>query len=207
MYWLYDENSRKIIRLLDTNYSTSVVYVHKKSYQDFRYYLERTQTEYSFEAGLLWLEKYKEIWKHSKYKANRLAIYQLNDMFNTGTISAQHIYENSPSYRRLPDWCRATLDQSLAVERLSFKTVYVDTKRIACSHFLDYLCAEGIQEFGEITYHNIITYHSLGQHTSQKSRDYYEGIVRNYLEYLYHKICLPLSLSLSLNKFNIPYIT
>ena len=85
MYRLLDENGIRIMRLLETtHYSDSVVYAHKKCLHDFKDYLQRTHTAYSFEAGLSWLETHKRIWEHSKYKANRLVIYQLNDMFNTG---------------------------------------------------------------------------------------------------------------------------
>ena len=195
------------MRLLETtHYSDSVVYAHKKCLHDFKDYLQRTHTAYSFEAGLSWLETHKRIWEHSKYKANRLVIYQLNDMFNTGKISAHYVYENSPNYKRLQDWCRIALDRYLEGERLSYGLKYVNIKRIACSHFLYYLCANEIKDFEEITCHSIIAYHSQANHTSQKSRDHYEAIVRDFLEYLHQEIGLPLSLSFLLNKFFVPYM-
>lgn len=206
MYWQLDKNIIRIMRLLNASYSISVAYSHKKCYQDFKDYLQKTQTVYSFEAGLIWLGKYKGIWKHSKYKANRLALYQLNDMFNTGTFLAHYVYENAPSYRRLPHWCRFVLDQYLEVERLSCGATYVAAKRIACSHFLEYLLNEGVQTLGEIGYHHTINYHDRGSHISTKGRDHYERMVRNFLEYLHHEIGLPLSISYSLNKFVVPYL-
>lgn len=207
MYQVFNENAARIIRLLEENHAISGVYKHKKCYQDFRNYLESTQAAYSFVAGLLWLEQHREVWNHSKYKENRLAVYQLNDMFMTGTISSDYLYDNSPGYKRLPTWCRDPLDRYLERELLAFGTSYVNSKRISCAHFLDFLCAENVTNFSEITYHSIITYHHHSKHISQKCRDNYESIIRNFLEYLHYEVGIPLSLSYSLNKSILPYVT
>lgn len=127
-------------------------------------------------------------------------------MFITGAVHAKYVYENTASYRRLPQWCRLMLDQYLKVESLSFGDSYVETKRIACSHFLEYLWINGIQAYGEISYHHIIAYHEENSHISLKGRDHYERMVRQFLKYLHHELGLLLSLSFSLNKFYIPYL-
>ena len=149
MYEIYDCSTAKVVELL---LSDSHKRTYRCCYKRLRQYLLTNEVEYSHALALDWLETQKEEWPDYCYSTYRTAIYRLNEMANTGSLSLSkrmYPHKDAPKYARLSDWSHNLLDDSLKTTNYfgNGKNYY----RIAVAEFLFFLEENGVSKAEEIT--------------------------------------------------------
>ena len=81
-----------------------------------------------------------------------------------------------------------------------------DRYRIACARFLLYLQSKGLGNVSELNYDILLQFHKEDHHSSYKTKDVYEGLIRKFLRYLAEKDICSHGLALALNKLMIHQI-
>ena len=205
MYQEYDEAVKKVIdHLTKKQFSMSVIYNHLYCYRTFKQHLVEKQLLYSHDEAMNWLQINITIWKHPKYKAARLSLFQLTDLIKNGSISNSYVYENSSNYARLPDWCRLLLNEYLGEISNLFGKDYIQQHRITCSEFLIFINSIDIKNVSDINHQNIIEYHMQSNHVTVQAKNWYNRTIRYFLTYLSKKGLVPASLAYTLDRFAIP---
>lgn len=77
--------------LKEEDFSASVVSLHRLCYQDMSEYLAANMLEYSPDIGYHWAEIHHKSWSYRKYTGYMHCIDQLNDVYETGRISRNHL--------------------------------------------------------------------------------------------------------------------
>lgn len=173
MYQNYDNAVDKINKhLIKNHFSTSVIYNHLNCYRSFKQYLKVEQLPYSHGVALKWLNDNRSKWLHPKFKAFRLALFQINDIIQNGCITTnRYVYESSCNYDKLLKWFRLLLDGYLDEFSQSFSEGYVSQRRIACSKFLIYLSYNGGKSIKDINLKNIIGYYNQNEHRTIQAKN------------------------------------
>jgi integrase len=208
MYQNYDKAVDKINKhLIKNHFSKSVIYNHLNCFRSFKQYLEKKQLRYSHRVAVKWLNNNRPRWQHSKFKAFRLSLFQVNDIILNGCITTNnYVYENSSNYARLPKWCRLLLDDYLNKFSQSFCEGYVSQRRIACSKFLIYISDNGGKSAKDINHKNIIGYYNQSEHRTVQAKNLCNRSIRHFLDYLANKRLILASLPYVLKQDVIPRV-
>ena len=187
--------------LTDENFSPSVISEHRLCYQELYNFLTASGKNYSPEVVYQWIEDHKTFWNHRQYTGWRHCIDQLEDVRKTGSISLGHLSFRKPAYTLLDPPFRAVLD-AFNVDHPENDDMY----RIACARFLLFIQNKGLGSVSELSYEILLQFHKEDCHSSSKSKDVYEDLIRKFLRYLAEKgMCSP-GLALALNKLLIHQI-
>ena len=198
----FETNVAIIMKYLRSEgFSPSVLSAHRLCYQELLEYLTVSGQEYSPEIAYQWIETNKSSWSYRKYTGYRHCIDQLEDIRKDGSISLDHLCFRKPAYNTLSPYFKIILDDFIKEH-----TEADDRYRIACARFLLYLQNNGISVITELDYEILIRYHFEDYHSSAKSKDVYEGLIRKFLKHLAAKGMCPQGLSLALNKLLIHQI-
>ena len=191
----FKQNVPIVMAFLKTNgFSHSVISLHKCCYEDLRRYLSDSMLEYSGKTAYHWIELNKQRWNYRKFTGYRHCIDQLEDVFQYGAISPDHLGPRASAYSLLNTHYKSILDSFLETVKLD------DRYRIACSRFLLHLQINGIDSISYLNYDLILKFHTDDYHSSSKSKDIYEDHIRSLLRYLAEKGICGIGLSLTLNK-------
>ena len=192
----FETNVATILKFLkDENFSPSEISAHKVCYKELHSFLVDAGKVYSSETAYQWIEERKPFWNHRKYTSSRHFLDQLEDIRKAGSISVEHLYCRKPPYYQLSPNFRSILDDFIAAHPEND-----DRHRIACARFLLYLQKEGLDSVEHLDYDILLRFHKDDHHSSAKSKDVYEDLIRKFLNYLAEKgLCSP-GLSLALNK-------
>ena len=71
----------------------------------FRCFLEETDQPYSHSTALTWLDEQKDSWKKQAFFCYRKALFELDDLLTTGSVSGKYLYHDTP-FSRLPKYWR-----------------------------------------------------------------------------------------------------
>ena len=187
--------------LKDEGFSHSVISEHKLCYEELFTFLTTSGKNYSPEVVYQWVEDNESSWTHWRYQGWRHCIDQLEDVRKTGFISLDHLSYRKPAYTQLDPPFRAILD--------AFNSDHPendDRYRIACARFLLYLQSKGLASVSELNYEVLLQFHKEDYHSSSKSKDVYEDLIRKFLRYLAAKRMCSSGLALALNKLLIHQI-
>ena len=197
-----EENVTAVLNYLKREkFSPSVISTHRLCYKELLAFLEASGKVYSPEIAFQWIEKYESSWSRRKFTGYRHCLNQLEDIRKTGTISLDHLSYRKSAYSQLSPVFRSLLD-----EFINDHPEKDDRYRIACARFLLYLQKQGLSDVSELDYDILFRFHKEDYHSSAKSKDVYEGLIRKFLSYLAETgLCSP-GLSLSLNKLLIHQI-
>ena len=101
----YDINVNLIMDFLKANgYSASVISAHRICYKELQGYLASNHTAFTLSEALMWLENNQNVWTYRMYTCRRHCIYQLEDIYISGTISPDHLGPRASTYSMLiPD--------------------------------------------------------------------------------------------------------
>lgn len=182
-------------------YSASVISEHRLCYKDLAAFLMSSGQSYSPDVAYKWLEEHKSSWGCHKYTGWRHCIDQLEDVRKFGCISPDHLSYRKPAYDQLNPYFRSILDAFIVDSSITDKRY-----RRAGARFLLYLQNKGVGNVSEINYEILLQFHQEDHHTSWKSKDVYEDLIRELLRYLVAKGLCPQGLPLALNKLLIPKI-
>lgn len=200
----YDTNVNLIMEFLNTHkYSASVISMHRLCFKEFRKYLEATGNLYSVSQSQLWLDRNKGDWSYRNYTGRRHCLYQLEDVYQYGAISPDHLGPHASSYSALIPELRKELDEFIVNDR---NAAVDDRYRIACSRFLFFLQENGVTSISKLDYDLLFKFHSNDYHRSSKSKDIYEDQIRVFLRYCSSKGLCSAGLALALNKLLIHQI-
>lgn len=107
----YDIHVNLVMEFLKTNgYSASVISAHRICYKELRRYLASTHTSYTLSESLAWLENNQNAWTYRMYTSRRLCIYQLEDVYISGTVSPDHLGPHASAYTMLIPELQEELD-------------------------------------------------------------------------------------------------
>lgn len=200
----YEMNVNVVMKfLVDMKFCNSVICCHRKCYKELQDFLLVGNQYYSWESGNDWLESHKSLWKDWRYRSYKLYLMQLNDVYNSGKISLEHLGPRGSVYKLLKDDLRIELDEYL-VKKIAVKDV--SRHRIACSRFLYYLQEHGLTSIMQLDYGILFDYHKNDYHKSVKSKAVYENLIRMFLRYQYEKKRCSFGFSLALSQLIIPHI-
>lgn len=172
----FETNVAIIMKYLRSEgFSPSVLSAHRLCYQELLEYLTVSGQEYSPEIAYQWIETNKSSWSYRKYTGYRHCIDQLEDIRKDGSISLDHLCFRKPAYNTLSPYFKIILDDFIKEH-----TEADDRYRIACARFLLYLQNNGISVITELDYEILIRYHFEDYHSSAKSKDVYEGLIRKF---------------------------
>lgn len=199
----YKSNVATVMGFLKSeNFSASVISLHKLCYQELDAFLAATEQPYSFDAASRWIEDNRASWDCRKYTGYKHCIQQLEDVCLTGVISPDHLCYRKPPYDLLSPEFKELLDSFLR----DCDHESDDRYRISCARFLLYTQNNGIRSIECLDYSLLLKFHAEDYHSSQKSKDVYEDLIRVFLRYLSSIGKCPFGLSLALNKLLIPQI-
>ncbi len=68
-------------------------------------FLQETDQSYSHKTALTWLEQMKDSWRKQDYFRYRRALFELNDLLTTGSVSGKYLYHDTP-FSHLPKYWR-----------------------------------------------------------------------------------------------------
>ena len=200
----YDMNVNLVMEFLKSNgYSSSVVSLHRLCYKEFRKCLDETGIPYSSSQAQLWLESNKHKWSYRNYTSRRHCLYQLEDIYQSGAISPDHLGPHASAYSALIPELRREVDGFIENDR---NAAADDRYRISCSRFLFFLQKHGVTNISQLDYDLLIRFHSDDYHRSSRSKDVYEGQIRVFLRYCSSKGLCSAGFSLALNKLLIHQI-
>ncbi len=200
----YDIHVNLVMEFLKTNgYSASVISAHRICYKELRRYLASTHTSYTLSESLAWLENNQNAWTYRMYTSRRLCIYQLEDVYISGTVSPDHLGPHASAYTMLIPELQEELDDFINNDQ----HVYGDGRyRISCSRFLYYLQKRAITSISQLNYELLLDFHADDYHRSSKSKDVYEDQIHVFLRYCSSKGLCSDGLAIALNKLMIPQI-
>ena len=198
----FKENVTAVLEYLkNEEFSSSVISAHRICYKELADFLIASGKVYSPEAAYQWIAEFEFTWGHRKFVGYRHCIDQLEDVRKNGAISLDHLSCRKPAYVQLVPAFRSILDGFLHDHPKSD-----NRHRIACARFLLYLQNNGICRISDLDYDILLQFHKEDYHSSYRSKDVYEDLIRKFLRYLAEKdMCSP-GLALALNKLLIHQI-
>ena len=198
----FEANVTTVMKFLeDESFSTSVISEHRLCYKKLHIYLEASGKCYTPEIAYQWIEDNKASWNHWHYTGYRHCIDQLEDVRLTGSISLNHLSYRKSAYSQLNPVFRSVLDIFIRDYHEND-----DRYRIACARFLLYLQNNGLGSISELDYDILLQFHKEDYHSSYKTKDVYEDLIRKFLKYLAEKDICSHGLALALNKLLIHQI-
>ena len=198
----FEENVVTIMMYLKSEgFSPSVTSLHRLCYKELQDYLTSSGQCYCPETAYQWIESNSACWNYRKFTGYRHCIDQLEDIRKTGAVSLDHLCFRRPAYDELNLSYRFILDTFISEHSKAD-----DRYRIACARFLLYLQDNGISAITGLGYDILLKFHFEDYHSSSKSKDVYEGLIRKFLRHLsVNGMCSP-GLPLALNKLLIHQI-
>lgn len=198
----FEANVTTIMKFLEAEkFSPSVISVHRLCFNELHFFLEASGKCYTPETAYQWIESNKATWNYRQYTGYRHCIDQLEDVRLTGSVSLDHLSYRKPAYSQLSSSFRSVLDTFIRDHHEND-----DRYRIACARFLLYLQSKGLGNVSELNYDILLQFHKEDHHSSYKTKDVYEGLIRKFLRYLAEKDICSHGLALALNKLMIHQI-
>ncbi len=190
------------MKYLETeSFCSSVISTHRLCYKELYAFLTASGKNYSPETAYQWIEDHKSFWSYRKFTGWRHCIDQLEDVRKTGSISLDHLSYRRSAYSQLSPYFRSILDTFISEHPKDD-----DRHRIACARFLLYLQNKGLGRVSELDYDILLQFHKEDHHTSAKSKDVYEDLIRKFLRHLAAKGICSSGMALALNKLLIHQI-
>ncbi|MEA4901433.1 tyrosine-type recombinase/integrase [Desulfitobacterium sp.] len=199
----YEEAVSRVMEYLaSNNYTSSIVYKHKRCYRLLNEYLESMKLPYSPEQALEWLDSITPGLCHSTSEYYQLALSRINETLNYHEISnTKSAYEAVQYYQHLNPYYKELLDEFLAVLSKSHGLGSLHEHRVSASRFLDYLSKCGLKNISELNHSSIRDFYLNDLHKTQKIKDRYNGLIRHFLSHLANKGMVRVSIPLTLDKF------
>ena len=196
------KNVTTVMDFLKANgFSPSVISLHRLCYQELKDYLLNSNLRYTTEIAYQWIESNQAIWNYRKYTGWRHCIDQLEDVYNMGCISLDHLAYRKAAYALLNDSFKSTMDSFI-----SESSITDNRCRIACARFLLYLQNNSLSNISELDYDILLQFHQEDYHRSSKSKDVYEDLIRVFVRFLAAQGMCTFGLTLALNKLLIHQI-
>ncbi len=153
----YDETVKKVMTLLkEKEVCRSSQKSHRDCYDSLRRFMQERNADYSEVTSDCWLIRIRKDFPLSRYSVWVQYLFQLEEMYNTGTVSDRRLYLNRSSYDKLPESWRKDLDIYLEDCRSHYTAGTLDLTRRYCSEGLLILSDMGIHQAADLNYDSII---------------------------------------------------
>ena len=194
MYEQYDEAVQIVLKYLnDQGFSKTPKKYFLQASRNFREYLEKHQLEYSGESAQIWLEVLKQTTFKWKFLTSRRAMALIDDVVQNNTVTRLVFHYNKNTLKhRVPEGYKSLLNEYIKERKEEGKqpsTLQMDVA--ACTRFLLFLQAQGINSVKFITPGLIKDYHIQAEHRTVGGRNAYTYRIRNFIRFLARKKLVP----------------
>ncbi|MGN6712768.1 tyrosine-type recombinase/integrase [Anaerocolumna jejuensis] len=203
----YDETVNCMMLFLnERKVCSSSVLSHKKCYAEFLLFMQEWKLQWNPQAISEWIAMVRNEKDRQLGSIWNQYMYQLYEMYNTGTVADRHLYLNRSTYERLNCQMRTELDEYLSSCKNRYSARSWELARNYLAGMLIYFEDCGKRSVSKITYGDIIDYYHSDFCNSEKNRAVYLGHARRFFEFMYHKQKCPAGFYLYLHDKNAPYV-
>ncbi len=194
MYEQYDKAVQIVLNYLnDQGFSRTPLKYFRQASRNFREYLEKHQLEYSGDSAQIWLEVLKQTTFKWKFLTSRRAMALIDDVVQNNTVTRLVFsYNKNTLKHRVPEGYKPLLNEYIKERMEEGKqpsTLQMDVA--ACTRFLLFLQAQGINNVKFITPELIKDYHTQAEHRTVGGRNAYTYRIRNFIRFLARKKLVP----------------
>lgn len=194
MYEQYDKAVQIVLNYLnDQGFSKTPLKYFRQASRNFREYLEKHQLEYSGDSAQIWLEVLKQTTFKWKFLTSRRAMAIIDDVVQNNTVTRLVFHYNKNTLKhRVPEGYKSLLNEYIKERMEEGKqpsTLQMDVS--ACTRFLLFLQAQGINSVTFITPQLIKDYHTQAEHKTAGGRNAYTYRIRNFIRFLARKKLVP----------------
>ncbi|HBM16602.1 MAG TPA: hypothetical protein DD381_09720 [Lentisphaeria bacterium] len=202
MYQNYNQAVTEVMAYLTrNNYTSSIVYTHKRCFRLFKMYLVEKDAEYSHELAMSWLEDAAPNLCLGTLKNYLMALSRINDVLeNRKIINTKKAYEAVQYCKYLGQRNKELLNVFLDELSVKYKAEYIQRLRASVSRFLVYASNHGANEVSEITHKLIFNYYRDDKHKNQKAKNRHNREIRIFLRCLARMKLVRTSIPLALDK-------
>lgn len=184
----------------DLGYSKTCMKTSRFALYNLLLFLEMNGLGYHHEIACVWTEYSRMNWQLTGWKQSRRT-FSLFDMFlDQNAVLPQVIarYRKLKS-ESLPEWCRQELDLFISQkQKEGWASSTVCMFRSSITRFCEYIAAEGLSSFSEITPDTIKAFNHRDLHKTVEGKNAYNIRIRKFLKYLERKGLIPYGTHLSL---------
>jgi site-specific recombinase XerD len=148
-------------------------------------FLEKYELGYLPEIAYVWF-KYEKRFLGVSWKASRKVVFQFEEFTKEGNIIlGKSNYYKPMKIALLPLWCRDIINEFLLLKKREFmKKSTVDMYRSASVRLCEYLVAQGLNSFDELTAEHLNNFNLQDKHSTLEGKNAYNVRIRNFLIYL-----------------------
>ena len=203
----YDETVDQMICFLKSRrVCRSSIDSHKNCYQQFRSFMSEHKRHWEPTAVYDWMTGLKQREPSQLYTIWNVYMQQLEELRCTGSVTDRHLYLNRSTYERLGDALKTDLDDYLLSCKDRYTKISWTLARNTLAGVLIYFEDRGRNSIPEISYPDIMAYHSSEFCSSAKNRASYLGHARRFFEYMSEQKKCPPGYALLLNDNYAPYV-
>ncbi|MGL4694967.1 tyrosine-type recombinase/integrase [Enterococcus larvae] len=185
---MWDAISEFIKVMAEHNYSETNKICAKHTLTLLFIFLEKYNMGYTPEIACIWFEYEKRILGVS-WKASRKVIYQFEEFTKEGNIfPGKYNCYKLMKIDLLPLWCQDIINEFLLLKKREFmKKSTIDMYRAASVRLCEYLVAQGLASFDELTAKHLNNFNLQDNHSTLDGKNAYNVRIRNFLIYLEEK--------------------
>jgi len=195
----YYNKSLEISALLaEHRYGKTMSSTFPKAWKELYVFLEANSLEYSLEMALAWANHMRH---HTvQWECFRRAFMLFEQYRANGRIDPRITYRYQPDRAdALPEWCRADYLEFIELRKadgLAGSTLAMS--RSSCLRLLEYLCANHVSSWDNVTSEKLKTFHSQDIHSTAEAKNAYSSKIRIFLEHLGEKGLVPPALFMAI---------
>lgn len=204
LYFASDDYARLIPDFLkecqDIGYSKTCMKSSRFALYNLLLFLEMNELGYHHEIACVWTEYARVNWQIAGWKQFRRT-FSLFDMFLDQNAVLPQVISR---YRKLkceslPEWCRQELDLFISQkQKEGWAPSTICMFRSSITRFCEYISANGLSSFSEITPDTIKAFNHRDLHETAEGKNAYNIRIRKFLKYLERKGLIPYGTQLSL---------
>ena len=154
----------------------------------FYCFLQETDQSYNHETALAWLEQMKDSWRKQDYFKYRRALFELDDLLSTGSVSGKYLYHDTP-FSRLPKYWQDMIT-AYRKDLKTWKSRRAITEQMPhIITFAGYLSSSGVEKAEYISCIVISRYHAYAETVGETYTSIYS--VRYFLQFLVMRGLIP----------------
>ena len=210
MYEQYDKAVQIVLKYLnEQGFSRTPKKYFRQASRNFREYFEKHHLEYSGVTAQFWLKVLKQNTFKWKFLTSRRAMALIDDVVQNNTVTRLVFHYNKNTLKhRVPEGYKPLLSEYIKERMEEGKrpsTLQMDVA--ACTRFLLFLQAQGINSVKFITPWLIKDYHIQAAHRTAMGRNAYTYRIRNFIRFLARKKLVPETLELAFSTEKAPKVS
>jgi len=166
------------------NYSQTMIWVFRKTWNEFFVFLEANSLKYTPEIAMAWALHMRH---HTvQWGTFRRAFMLFEQYLAHGHIDPKVTYRYLPDRAgTLPEWCRTDFEAYIRKkQRESLAHTTLEMCRNSCLRLLEYLKDTGISSWAEVNPSALKAFHIHNHHATPEGKNAYTCKIRAFLEHL-----------------------